>query len=170
MRKKKKTEKLEHLVSDISQWMKEIQTIPAVLADRALKVGALSFLALFLGAYVGRENHSTSFILWSVAICLFGMGYAFCLLRCGRKQEYETIEGYVCELKGRHSIGRVYHVGVQLEDGRVAELLLDKQYRFRLGRRYRFYFNRKGQSALFGIRSLDAALHIDSFYGAEELK
>lgn len=74
MRKKKKTEKLEYLVSDISQWMKEIQTIPAVLADRALKVGALSFLALFLGAYVGRENHSTSFILWSVVICLFGMG------------------------------------------------------------------------------------------------
>ncbi len=76
----------------------------------------------------------------------------------------------VYEMKGRHSIGRVYQVGIRMEDGRQTWLLMDKRYRFWVGRRYRFYFCREKQNILSGMKNLDAALNIGSFYGAEELE
>lgn len=170
MHKKKKSEKMEHLVSNISQWLEGVHNIPSVLTDRALKIGALSFFVLFFGSYMGRQMRSASFVFWSVAICIFGLVYAFRLLKCGEKKAYETVEGMVYEIKGKYSIGRVYQVGIQMEDGRMTRLLMDKRYRFRIGRRYRFYFNQENQNVLLGIKNLDAALHVGSFYGAEELE
>ena len=170
MHKKKKSEKMRHLVSDISQRLEGIQSIPSVLADRALKIGALSFFALFFGSYMGRQMDSASFIFWSVAICIFGIFYAFHLLRCGEKKAYEVVEGMVYEMKGRHSIGRVYQVGIRMEDGRQTWLLMDKRYRFRVGKTYRFYFHKDRQNVLTGMKNLDAALNIGSFYGVEELE
>ena len=58
MHKKKKSEKMEHLISDISQRLEGIQNIPSIFTDRALKIGALSFLALFFGFYMGRQMDS----------------------------------------------------------------------------------------------------------------
>jgi len=170
LHRKKKTEKLEHLASYIEERMEGFHNIPSVMADRALKIGALSFFALFLGIYIGRQEGSGSFILWSVAICMYGLWYSYHLLRLGEKQEYEAVEGTVYELKGRYSVGRVYKVGVRLEDGKLTWLLMDKRYRLRIGRKYRFYFNRKRQNVLLGVKSLDALLNVDSFYGVEELK
>lgn len=97
MDKKKKRRKLEHLVSYVSGRIEGIQNIPTVLADRALKIGALSFFALFLGVYVGRQTDSVSLILWSVIISLFGAWYSIRLLSCGEKGGYETVEGRVYE-------------------------------------------------------------------------
>lgn len=167
---KKKTKKLKDLVIYMEERIEGIQKIPSVMADRALKIGALSFFALFFGVYMGRQTGSGSLILWSVAICLFGLWYSCHLFRLGEKQEYEIVEGTVYELKGRYSIGRVYKVGIRCKDGRLTWLLLDKRYRFRVGRQYRFYFNQKRQNVLVGVKGLDAALNIDSFYGVEELE
>ncbi|RRK32120.1 hypothetical protein EBB54_12620 [Schaedlerella arabinosiphila] len=170
MHKKKKSKKMEDLVSYVSQQLEGIQSIPSVLADRALKIGALSFFALFLGSYMGRQMGSASFIFWSVELCIFGLFYSFRLLRCGEKREYETVEGMVYEVKGRYSIGRVCKVGVRMEDGRMVRLLMDKRYRFRIGKTYRFYFHKDKQNVLTGMKNLDAALNIGSFYGVEELE
>lgn len=170
MHKEKKTKKMEELVSYISLRMKGFQSIPSVLADRALKIFVLSFFALFFGSYMGKQTESPGFILWSAAICGFGLWYSFRLLCRGEKEEYETVEGVVFALKGRHSIGRVYQVGVRTEDGSLAWLLMDKQYRFQVGRAYRFYFNKGKLSVLTGMKNLDAALNIGSFYGAEEVE
>lgn len=170
MHKKRKSEKMEQLVSFISQRLEGFQSIPSVLADRALKIGALSFFALFFGCYMGRQMGSASFTAWSVAIGIFGLFHSFRLLGCGERQEYETVEGMVFELKGRLSFGRVYQVGVRMEAGRLTWLLMDKRYRFRIGRKYRFYFNKKKQNVLLGVKNLDAALNIGSFYGVEELE
>lgn len=164
------TEKWKYLISYINQKIKGLQNIPAVLTDRACKISALSFFALLLGVHTGRQAGSLSLILWSAAICLFGILYAYHLLRCGERQEYEIVEGVVYELKGRHSPGRVYLVGIRLGNGHAVQLLMDKQYRLRIGGRYRFYFNPKRQNAFFGISGLDAALNTGSFYGAEELE
>ena len=164
------TEKWKYLISYINRKIKGFQKIPAVLTDRACKISALSFFALLLGVHTGRQVGSFSLILWSAAICLFGILYAYHLLRCGERQEYEIVEGVIYELKGRHSPGRVYQVGIRLGDGQAVQLLMDKQYRLRIGGRYRFYFNPKRQNAFFGISGLDAALNTGSFYGAEELE
>lgn len=170
MDKKKTRKKLEHLASDVGGWIEGIQRLPPVLADRAIKIGALSFFALFLGVYVGKQTDSVSLILWSAAISLFGFWSALRLLYCCEKGGYEVVEGIVYELKGRHSMSRVYTVGIRMEDGRETALLLDKQYRFKIGKKYRFYFNREKRNVLFGIRCLDAALNLNSFYGAEEVE
>lgn len=170
MDRKKRSKRMESLAGRISRRLEGFQNIPSVLADRALKIGALSFFALFLGSYMGRQMESASFIFWSVAICIFGLVHSFRLLRCGERKGYETVEGMVYALKGRHSIGRIYQVGVRMEDGRLAWLLMDKRYRFWVGRRYRFYFCREKQNILSGMKNLDAALNIGSFYGAEELE
>lgn len=169
MHKQKKSKKMECLVSYISQRLEGFEKIPSVMKDRAWKIGALSFFALFFGCYMGWQSDSVSFILWSVAIGMFGLWYSLRLLRLGEKQEYEIVEGTVYELRGRYSIGRVYQVGIRLEDGKLTQLLMDKRYRFRMGRKYRFYFNQKKRNVLLGMKGLDAALNVDSFYGVEEV-
>ena len=164
------TEKGKRLVSYMGQRIEGFQSIPAVLMDRACKRSALSFLALLLGVHTGRQAGSPGLILWSAGICLFGMVHAGHLLRCGERQDYEIVEGVVYEQKGRHSPGRVYQVGVRLREGQAVQLLMDKQYRFRIGGTYRFYFNPKRQNVFSGIKGLDAMLNTGSFYGAEELE
>lgn len=125
---------------------------------------------LFLGSYIGRQNDSLNFIIWSIILWMFGIGYSYHLLRCGEKKDYETIEGTVCEIKGKRIPGRVYKVVVCLSDGKQTILMMDKKQRFEIGKKYRFYFNKKTQGVLFGIQKLDAALNVGSYYGAEEIE
>ena len=162
--------KIRCIADYINQRMEGFSKVPNVLADRALKIGALSFLALFLGSYMGRQMDSASFIAWSVVMWLSGIGYAFHLLRCGEKKEYETIEGTVYEIKGKRIPGRVCKVGIRLSDGKQTVLLMDKKHQFTIGKKYRFYFNKRKQGVLFGIQKLDAALNVGSYYGAEEIE
>lgn len=54
MNHKKKMNRRERIADYINQRMEGFSKVPNVLADRALKIGALSFLALFLGSYMGR--------------------------------------------------------------------------------------------------------------------
>ena len=49
-------------------------------------------------------------------------------------------------------------------------MMMDKKQRFEIGKKYRFYFNKKTQGVLFGIQKLDAALNVGSYYGAEEIE
>ena len=48
--------------------------------------------------------------------------------------------------------------------------MMDMKQRFEIGKKYRFYFNKKTQGVLFGIQKLDAALNVGSYYGAEEIE
>lgn len=170
MNHKKKMNRRERIADYINQRMEGFSKVPNVLADRALKIGVLSFLALFLGSYMGRQMDSASFIAWSVVMWLSGIGYAFHLLRCGEKKEYETIEGTVYEIKGKRIPGRVCKVGIRLSDGKQTVLLMDKKHQFTIGKKYRFYFNKRKQGVLFGIQKLDAVLNVGSYYGAEEIE
>lgn len=170
MKQQRKKNRWKRLADHIIRHIDGFSAIPVVLADRALKIGALSFLVLFLGIYMGRQTDSMNFIIWSVVMWLFGIGYGLHLLRCGEKKEYETIEGTVYEIKGRHLPGRVCKLGIRLSDGRQTVLMMDKRHRFEVGKKYRFYFNKRKQGVLFGIQKLDASLNIGSYYGAEEME
>ena len=68
MKHKKKMNRRERIADYINQRMEGFSKVPNVLADRALKIGALSFLAVFLGSYMGRQKDSSSFIAWSVVM------------------------------------------------------------------------------------------------------
>lgn len=87
-----------------------------------------------------------------------------------RQKEYETIEGTVYEIKGKRIPGRVCKVGIRLSDGKQTVLLMDKKHQFTIGKKYRFYFNKRKQRVLFGIQKLDAVLNVGSYYGAEEIE
>ena len=79
----------ERIITYIRQRMEGISSVSGVLADRALKIGALSFLILFLRSYIQRQNDSLNFIIWSIILWMFGIGYSYHLLRCGEKKDYE---------------------------------------------------------------------------------
>ncbi|MCI7169770.1 MAG: hypothetical protein SPF19_11290 [Oliverpabstia sp.] len=164
-----KKKKMARLVERISKKMESIQTMPSALADRILKFGILSFCILFFGCYMGIRMDSLNFVFWSIAISVFGFFRAGRLLWLAERQEYDTVEGTVYEIKGKHSLGRMYRIGLQLENGQTTQLLMDKRQRFQIGKRYRFYFNKK-QEVLSGIKKLDVMLNVNSFYGFEEVE
>lgn len=61
MHKKRKSEKMEQLVSFISQRLEGFQSIPSVLADRALKIGALSFFCAVFWLLYGKADGFSQF-------------------------------------------------------------------------------------------------------------
>lgn len=160
---------MEKAVDYISKKIGILQQIPSVLADRALKTCALSFLFLFFGGYMGGQMGSTQFICASVAISIYGFVQGYRVLRIAEKKDYETIEGTVYEIKGKYVPGKVYRVGIRLEGGDATQLLLDKRHKFQIGKKYRFYFSTR-QQALTGIKNIDVVLNVDSFYGYEEIE
>lgn len=82
----------------------------------------------------------------------------------------ERLQKYGRQAYGKRIPGRVYKVVVCLSDGKQTILMMDKRQRFEIGKKYRFYFNKKTQGVLFGIQKLDAALNVGSYYGAEEIE
>lgn len=162
-------ERLERAVAHISRKLESIQKIPPVLADRTLKTGALSFLILFFGCYMGRQMGTLQFTLCSVLISAYGLVQAYRMLRTAERKEYEAITGTVYEVKGRHLPGRFYKIRIRMEDGSVTQLLMDKRHKLQSGKRYCFYFSKK-QEVLTGVRSIDGALDMGSFYGFEEME
>ena len=77
------------------------------------------------------------------------------------------IEGTVKETKGNNAAGRFQKIRITKTDGTETELLLGKEIRVQAGMAYRFYFSRQ-ETALSGIKTLDAALNLGSFYGLEK--
>ena len=167
--KKRKKEKLEEKLEEIQKWADQSLELPGVLLDRILKQGILSVFILIIGIFTGSRVQTWNFVFWSVALGCFGLWKTARLLRAARKGQYETVEGRVMKLEGRHRIGRLYRIRIQQAGGEETTLLLDKGNRIQTGKAYRFYFN-KSRQILSGIGHLDAALNTDSFYGFEELE
>lgn len=167
--KPERRKKIERLVTSINKKIEASKMIPGALWDRILKFGILSFCVLLFGCYMGISTKSANFTFWSIMISIFGFVRVGRLLWIAKRKDYDTVEGTVFEIKGRHSIGQVCRIGIEMENGQTTELLLDKHQAFQIGKKYRFYFNKK-QNALSGVRKLDAMLDMDSFYGYEEIK
>lgn len=61
MKHKKKMNRRERIADYINQRMEGFSKVPNVLADRALKIGALSFLALFSWKLYGKADGFSKF-------------------------------------------------------------------------------------------------------------
>lgn len=146
----------------------ESGTIPELFADRVLKMSILSFLILVLGIFVGIHTKSPGFICWSVLLGTVILCQAFRLLQTAAKGEYETVEGMVLKITGRHTPGRFQKIKIVSSKGKETYLLLEKNIHLENGQGYRFYFNKKS-GVLSGIRAVDAVLNTGSFYGYEKL-
>lgn len=169
MEQKQTKKKLEALMKRIESRMEQYEKFPVVLKDRILKTVILSFLILFLGIHMGKGLGEGGYIFWSAVLSLFCVYKAYSLFALAEKKDYETVEGVVFRIQGRYRFGKVYKVHVRQADGRCTTLLIDKDRRCQVGKRYRFYFRRTKEAVLSGMDGLDAVLNADSFYGFEEL-
>lgn len=142
--------------------------IPFYFADRVRKLCILSFFILFFGLFMGIAQSSVNLAAWSAVLGIWGLVKAFFTAREALAGEYEAVEGIVTGIQRIYPIGRLQRVNISGSDGRQTELLLDRGVRIRLWMTYRFYF-RKKETALTGIRRIDAAFNTGSFYGFEEI-
>lgn len=110
------------------------------------------YILLALGGIIFIASLVLSGSLWSTAA----------------RGRYEVIEG-VCT--GVTPLALHRYCKVQLVDAQGAEatLLLSKASKFRIGSRYRFYFQTESRPVV-GNDYLDAALSTNSFLGYEELE
>ena len=69
MNHKKKMNRRERIADYINQRMEGFSKVPNVLADRALKIGALSFLALFSWKLYGKADGFSKFLLHGQSLC-----------------------------------------------------------------------------------------------------
>ncbi len=100
MKHKKKMNRQERIADYINQRMEEIFKGSQCTSRQSPENRRSVFLALFLEIIWERQMDSASFIAWSVVMWLSGIGYAFHLLQCGEKKEYEVTEGTVYRDKG----------------------------------------------------------------------
>ncbi|MBM6803519.1 hypothetical protein H6B07_12805 [Mediterraneibacter glycyrrhizinilyticus] len=145
-----------------------IEEFPYVFKDRMLKLSLLSFFLGAIGTYAGLLIGERNFILFSWVLCGINLYQAARLYRIAKQKKYIVIEGRVSRIKGKHGIGRTCRVLIQTEDGETQELVLDKKSPLQAGKCYRFYFD-ENCCLTSGIRSLDAMLNVNSFYGMEEI-
>lgn len=163
-----KPKKRERFLAAVKEWGKKAQPIPAVLADRVLKLGLLSFFMPVFGCFFAQEL-GLSFLFGSFVLCVYLAAQAALLYRRAIKKDYETVEGTVRRVKGRHKPGRFLKVAVEKENGEEITLLLDKGRPLEEGTAYRFYFSSR-QQAFFGVKNIDAALNMNAFYGFEKIR
>ena len=133
-----------------------------------LKLSLLSFFLGAIGTYAVLLIGERNFILFSWVLCGINLYQAARLYRIAKQKKYIVIEGRVSRIKGKHGIGRTCRVLIQTEDGETQELVLDKKSPLQAGQCYRFYFD-ENCCLTSGIRSLDAMLNVNSFYGMEEI-
>ena len=141
--------------------------IPVAFKDGVLKLSILSLFFLLLGIFMGRVMESPRFLFWTVILSLLFFGKSIWLVHIASSGKYEMIEGTDKETKGKNAVGRLQKIRITKTDGTETELLLGKEIRVQAGMAYRFYFSRQ-ETALSGIKTLDAALNLGSFYGLEK--
>lgn len=134
---------------------------------------------ILLTVFAGLASLAVSFVIFiatadHILLALGGIIFIASLVLSGSlwstiaRGRYEVVEG-VCTGVSTPMLHR-YHI-VHLVDDQGAEgtLLLSKASRFRIGSRYRFYFQ-KGSRPTVGNDYLDAALSTNNFLGYEELE
>ena len=127
--------------------------IPVAFKDGVLKLSILSLFFLLLGIFMGRVMESPRFLFWTVILSLLFFGKSIWLVHIASS--------------GKYAAGRFQKIRITKTDGTETELLLGKEIRVQAGMAYRFYFSRQ-ETALSGIKTLDAALNLGSFYGLEK--
>src|SRR5699024_3730483 len=128
----------------------------------------LFFCLVGVVTYAGILIVERNFNLYSWVLCGINLYQAARLYRIAKQKKYEVIEGRVSQIRGKHGIGRTCRVFIQTEEGETKEFVLEKGSPLQAGKCYRFYFD-ENLCLTSGIRSLDASINVNSFYGVEEV-
>ena len=160
--------KADRLLKAADRLAASMEEFPYVFKDRMLKLSLLSFFLGAVGTYAGILIGERNFILFSWVLCGINLYQAARLYRIAKHKKYEVIEGRVSQIRGKHGIGRTCRVFIQTEEGETKEFVLEKGSPLQAGKCYRFYFD-ENLCLTSGIRSLDAMLNVNSFYGVEEV-
>lgn len=145
--------------------MKKIkEEFPPVLLRR-LALTALLGISIFLFSciYFFTVNDRILLLL-STGLLLGAFWRCFELYRIARFQKYEVIEG-VCHAITPQPFSKYSNVSI-LSGGQKITLKLRKHSGLKIGRRYRFYFDRR-KSIHLGIDRLDTVLNTNDYLGHE---
>lgn len=165
---KNKTKHIKNLPMHLQKKISTYQKIPKVFADRIQKMSILSFFILFSGSFMGVQMKSIRYIFWSV--CISGMVFAqtLFLLYIALNGRYEVVEGIVLEILEKYPFRKMKKIRLRLFEGGETFLLLERHTVIEIGVKYRFYF-KCSKGPCTGIKSVDTASNIGSFYGFEKI-
>ena len=144
-----------------------IRKLPQVLLERTAVMAVIAILFFAIGIFTGFRMQRTELILWSAVLALLILCRCLTLISTVGKYGYEVLEGKIEKV---HDILFVNActATLLLEDGSTTRLLLGKQGRFKTGKRYRFYFCRKCESAGGKVRKNDRTCK-SLYLGFEEI-
>ena len=125
----------------------------------------IGFLAI--GVAVWLASGDRMLLALSGTACLLSLGRAVILFRCFTLEDYAVVDG-VCIQITTLPLQKCRKIRLLDGEDRELSLLIGKQYRLRVGVRYRFYFQRP-----YGLRLpgtwIASSLAAGSLLGVEEL-
>lgn len=145
----------------------EWSSSPVVLRNKIRAMAGLALIFFFIGSYSGIRYHAGDFFILSLCLTMAMLYKLYGTFRIIMRGEYYVVEGTVFHLQSRLRDGRFYRVTLLMDNGTTEVLMLDKNQRVEVGKRYRFYFR---CIPMFGFRVYGAFLYTDSYLGSVEVK
>lgn len=146
--------------------MNRIKDFPSPIRRKLFLTVLLGGVCLLIGLAMFLFAKDRIMLLLSGAVCIACLLRAWSLFQTVRRGEYETVEG-VCTAITPKPLRKYRKISVTDDDGNESALLLGKQAKIRIGKRYRFYF-KKTQRITVGNEYFDMSLSSDCFLGFEE--
>ena len=140
---------------------------PPVLQRKCILTSLVGIASMAIGFVVYLSAGDQILLIMSGMILCASLIYCKNIFDLVVHRRYEVIEG-ICTDISTPMFRRYRKIQLMDEQGAVSTLLLSKSGKFRIGSRYRFYFQKGNQPAI-GNDYLDAALSTNSFLGYEEL-
>ena len=140
---------------------------PPVLQRKCLLTFLVGIISMVIGIVVYLSADDRILLIMSGVILCVSLIYCKNIFELAVHRRYEIVEG-ICTGISTPMLRRYRKIQLMDEKGAVSTLLLSKSGKFRIGSRYRFYFQKDNQPAI-GNDYLDAALSTNSFLGYEEL-
>lgn len=114
---------------------------PAPLVDKVIICGGLLFLFLVLGLFAAIKTRQTEYLLFAGVLSVFLLGKIYHFMNVIQEKAYESREGTVLKIIGRHGVLRWIRVSVESEEGEFS-FWTNKGVHIEKGREYRFYFEK----------------------------
>ena len=138
---------------------------PVPIKRKTLLTAIVGIGILIVGSAFTVFAKDTMMLILTLAICGFSLYKAFAFYRIASKKEYEVVEG-TCTESVPKLIGKFRKIKLTDDEGNDIKLMISKQSKVKIGKRYRFYF-KKTTRVTIGNQYFDSALSSDCFLGFE---
>lgn len=142
-----------------------MKQIPAPLYRKMLITALAGGGCMLFGLVYFIAARDSVLLLLSAALLVNCIWRAFSIYRIAAKEAYEVIEG-TCVGVSTGLVGKLKTIRMMNDDGIETSLRLAKNCKFKIGDRYRLYFDNRNQFRT-GSGFIDTALATGNFLGYE---